>query len=120
MRTGAGWRRRGWLACAGLVFAFAPLAPAFGGQNQAKNVHGRVLDAGTSPLPGAIIYLQDQKTAVVKTLIARADGSYRFAELPADTDYRVWAEYKGKRTKDKQITSFDTKLDVTQDFHIAP
>jgi hypothetical protein len=84
----------------------------------AKSVEGKVLGSGPSPLPGAIVYLQDEKTNVIRTLIATADGGYRFAQLPADTDYQIWAEYKGKKSKVKLVSSFDTKRDVTHDFHI--
>lgn len=98
------------------------LAP-FAGQAQqtSKSVEGKVLSSasGDPPLPGAIVYLQDEKTNVVRTLIATADGGYRFAQLPADTDYQMWAEYKGKKSKVRLISSFDTKRAVTYDFHIS-
>ncbi len=88
-------------------------------QTRAKTIEGKVLDSGTAALPGGIVYLQDQKTNIVKTFIATADGSYRFGQLPADTDYKIWAEYKGQKSKEKLISSFDTKMNVTLDFHIG-
>jgi hypothetical protein len=88
-------------------------------QTKVKSVEGKVLGSGTSPLGGAIVYLQDEKTNVIKTLIATTDGGYRFAQLPADTDYQVWAEYKGKKSKVRLVSSFDTKADVTHNFHIS-
>ena len=87
-------------------------------QSPAKSVEGRVLSASGVAVPGAIIYLQDEKTNIIKTFIATADGSYRFGQLPAGTDYVMWAEYKGEKTKKRAISSFDTKLDVTYDFHL--
>ncbi|WP_124848199.1 carboxypeptidase-like regulatory domain-containing protein [Acidipila sp. EB88] len=101
------------------LFVSAIATPSASAQVQAKVLEGKVLDAGTAPLPGGIVYLQDQKTNVVKTFIATADGSYRFGQLPADTDYKIWAEYKGEKSKAKLISSFDTKMNVTVDFHIA-
>ena len=97
------------------VLAAAPSARA---QAVAKIVEGKVYGSGSTPLPGSIVYLQDQKTNVVKTFIATGDGSYRFGQLPADTDYKIWARYKDKQSKSKVISSFDTKLDVTIDFHV--
>ena len=107
--------------------ALLPVAVAGGGlfaaaataQTAAKTVQGKVLNSGAAPLPGGIVYLQDQKTNVVKTYIATADGSYRFGQLPADTDYKIWAEYQGQKSKEKLISSFDTKLQVTLDFHVG-
>ncbi len=103
---------------AGAVFTTIAAPRAFA-QTQAKVIEGKVFDNGTAPLPGGIVYLQDQKTNVVKTFIATADGSYRFGQLPADTDYKVWAEYKGEKSKPKLISSFDTKMNVTIDFHVG-
>ena len=103
---------------AGAVVAGLLTSPAVA-QTAAKTVQGKVLDSGTTPLPGGIVYLQDQKTNVVKTFIATADGSYRFGQLPADTDYKVWAEYQGQKSKEKLISSFDTKLQVTVNFHVG-
>jgi hypothetical protein len=88
-------------------------------QQVAKTIEGKALNTAAGPLPGTIIYLQDQKTNVIKTLIATADGGYRFGQLPADTDYKLWAEYKGKKSKVRLISSFDTKLDVVYNFHLS-
>ncbi len=131
MDKGQVQRRSGWsrwsdwirrLARSGLTaLALALLCLPFAGQAQqtAKSIEGKVLASGATPLPGAIIYLQDEKTNVVRTLIATQDGGYRFAQLPADTDYQIWAEYKGKKSKVRLVSSFDTRRDVTHDFHIS-
>ena len=116
-------RRQRWLgaALAGLalmVLLFVPAA-AVRAQTLVKSVEGKVLSTDAGPLAGAIIYLQDQKTNVIRTLIATADGGYRFAQLPADTDYKLWAEYKGKKSKERLVSSFDTNRNVTHDFHIS-
>ncbi len=102
------------------VFAVCFLLVSGGSaQQMAKSIEGKVLNSSAAPLPGSIIYLQDEKTNVIRTLIATADGGYRFAQLPADTDYQIWAEYKGKKSKIRLVSSFDTKRDVTYDFHIS-
>ncbi len=98
-----------------IPFVAAPSAHA---QNAAKIIQGKVYDAGSTPVTGAIVYLQDSRTNVIKTFISTSDGSYRFGQLPADTDYKIWAQYKGGKSKSKAISSFDTKLQVTIDFHI--
>ena len=132
VRNGAGWVEQavlllapallapvlaaGSLGIAALLFTAAPTARA---QTAAKIIQGKVLDGGGTPLPGGIVYLQDQKTNVIKTFIATADGSYRFGQLPADTDYKIWAEFKGQKSKEKLISSFDTKMNVTRDFRVG-
>ena len=115
-RQGGGQRWRGLIITAllCLITSFAGYA-----QTVAKSVEGKVLSSSDAPLAGSIVYLQDEKTNVIRTLIATADGSYRFAQLPADTDYQIWAEYKGKKSKVRLVSSFDTKRAVTYDFHIG-
>ena len=108
-----------WFLLGAPLFLSTAASTAVHAQTAAKTIEGKVLDAGTAPLPGSIVYLQDQKTTVVKTVIATADGSYRFVQLPSDTDYLIWAEYKGEKAKDKLVSSFDTKPVVTQNFHIG-
>ena len=101
------------------LLAAAGPAPSAYAQQAAKTIEGHVLDAGATPLPGSVIYLQDQKTNIVKSFIATDNGSYRFGQLPASTDYRIWAEYKGEKSKERLISSFDTKQTVQLDFHIG-
>lgn len=117
-QAGNWWRKmRSRVIAVLLLCLLAPIAGQ--AQQAAKSIEGKVLGSSAGPLAGAIVYLQDEKTNVIRTLIATADGSYRFAQLPADTDYQVWAEYKGKKSKVKLVSSFDTRRDVTYDFHIT-
>ncbi len=97
----------------------ATLAATVHAQTTVRTVEGKALNGSGAPLPGSIVYLQDQKTNIVKTYIATDDGSYRFGQLSTDTDYLLWAKYKGEKSKDKLISSFDTKPVITYDFHIG-
>ena len=123
MKTGS--RRRAlahsvlWLALGAPCVLPLVLAPGALAQTAARTIEGKVLNGAEAPLPGSIIYLQDQKTNIVKTYVATADGGYRFGQLPMDTDYLVWAEYKGQKSKNRLVSSFDTKTVVTQDFRIG-
>jgi hypothetical protein len=66
----------------------------------------------------AVVYLQDQKTLEVRTYITEADGRYRFGQLSSDVDYQLWAEYKGRKSKTKSISSFDSKKQFNFDLKI--
>lgn len=121
-RKMANWTSRAavaWHGCVAALTVCLLLIPAGNAQQMAKSIEGKVLSSSAAPLAGSILYLQDEKTNVIRTLIATADGGYRFAQLPADTDYQIWAEYKGKKSKVRLVSSFDTKRDVTYDFHIS-
>jgi hypothetical protein len=81
-----------------------------------KNLQGKVYD-GKDTVQGAIVYLQNSRNNDVKTFISANDGSYRFAALSADTDYTLWAAYKGKKSPTKEVSSFDSRKQVYIDLH---
>jgi hypothetical protein len=70
---------------------------------------GIVLASDDQPQANAVVYLQNQKTQEVRTYITEADGHYRFGQLSSDADYQLWAEYKGRKSKTRTISSFDSK-----------
>jgi hypothetical protein len=54
----------------------------------------------------------------VRTFITEADGHYRFGQLASDVDYQLWAEYKGRKSKTRAISSFDSKKQFNFDLKI--
>jgi hypothetical protein len=105
------------LAILGLMAVLFPTARAqdeFG----IRNLQGKVLNEHEVPISGAIVYLQNSRNNDVKSFISTNNGSYRFADLSADTDYTVWAAYHGKKSATRQVSSFDTRKQVYIDLHI--
>jgi len=88
------------------LLGFTPHATAQTGQ---KIVEGKVVGSSNQPQPGAIVYLKNTKTEDIKSFISVADGSYRFGQLSPDVDYEIWAEYNGRKSATKTISSFDSK-----------
>ena len=82
-----------------------------------KNLQGKVYDGKDATIQGAIVYLQNSRNNDVKTFISASDGTYRFAALSADTDYTLWAAYKGKKSPTKEVSSFDSRKQVYIDLH---
>lgn len=78
-------------------------------QASSRNLVGYVFDKADKPLPNAIVYIKNTKTLTVRTFIAEGDASYRFHALSPNVDYEVWAEYQGKKSDTKTLSSFDTR-----------
>lgn len=83
-----------------------------------KQLQGRVFNSSDTPLSGAIVYLENSRNNDIKSYITETDGGYHFANLSADTDYTVWAAFKGKKSPVKTISSFDSRKNVFIDLHI--
>ena len=86
--------------------------------NASKTLQGKILSSEETPLSGAIVYLQDNKTNTIRSFISTNDGSYRFGQLATDTDYKVWAQYKNTKSSTRTISSYDSRKLVTIDLHI--
>jgi hypothetical protein len=102
------------LVVVGLLASMAGSAQS----SSVRSVEGKVYGATSEPLGSAVVYLQDSKTNNIKSFISTSDGSYRFGQLLADVDYQVWAEYKGKKSDKKNISSFNSKKQLVIDLHI--
>jgi hypothetical protein len=88
---------------------FVALPSAAIAQTEQRVVQGKVELSSGGMAKGAIVYIKNGKTLEVRTYISTADGSYRFGQLNQDADYTVWAEYQGKKSKERGVSSFDTK-----------
>ncbi len=92
-----------------LPCVFLALPSAATAQTTDRVVQGKVQQANGGMVKGAIVYIKNAKTLEVRTYISTADGSYRFGQLNPDANYTVWAEYQGKKSKERSISSFDSK-----------
>jgi hypothetical protein len=107
-----------YVGCAVVLMLMVWLMPLAGAQDYGlKNLQGKVFDAKDATIQGAIVYLQNSRNNDVKTFISGSDGSYRFAALSADTDYTIWAAFKGKKSPTKEVSSFDSRKQVYLDLH---
>ena len=98
------------LCCLGLPVSLALPAPLLLAQKQAADrvVQGKVVDKADAAVKGATVFLKDGHTLSVKSYVAD-DGSYRFGQLAQNTDYELWAEFNGKKSSVKNLSSFDTR-----------
>src|SRR2546427_1721687 len=83
-----------------------------------KNIHGVVQDLRGKPLTGARVFLKDMKTSVVRTLETDAKGEYKVFALTPTVDYELYAEFKGKASEKKFVSSFLNREDNVLNFQL--
>ena len=76
-----------------------------------RTIEGKVHDHNDQPLKGAIVYLKDSRSLAIKSFISDEGGVFHFGQLSQNTDYELYAEFQGKRSKTRNISSFDSKND---------
>ena len=83
-----------------------------GGQKQSglRTITGTVTD-GHEPLSGAVVQLQNPGNNSIVSYITDASGSYHFQRLDGQTDFNVWAMFRGHRSGVHAISKFDSHMD---------
>jgi hypothetical protein len=74
-----------------------------------RTIDGKVVNKADAVLPGSVVYLKDTRTNAVKTYICDDTGHFHFGQLSQNTDYELWADSNGVKSKSKSISSFDDK-----------
>jgi hypothetical protein len=102
-----------WLAL-GLVWgqianSGAAWASDRNGPEPLRLLTGQVMNQSDAPLPGSIVYVKNTKTLTVRTFIADDKGNYRFPALSPNVDYEVYAEFQGRHSNSKTLSSFDSR-----------
>lgn len=114
-RGSAAMRRAGCAVLAAALLATLAAAQDFG----YRNLQGKVLGPHDEPAAGAVVYLSNSRNNDVRTCITPEDGSYRFADLSDDTDYTVWAAWKGSKSSKRVLSSFDQRKQVYIDLRVS-
>ncbi|HZY62189.1 MAG TPA: carboxypeptidase-like regulatory domain-containing protein [Edaphobacter sp.] len=98
----------------GLTAAFCLVAPQISAYAQSRGpvqrtVQGKVVNGSNAPVKGAVVYLKDDQSLSVMSKITDDKGSYRFGQLSQNSDYELWAESNGKKSKVRTISSFESR-----------
>lgn len=100
-----------WLRAAGLSCVL--LLRGAHGQTELREVTGSVIDEHHEPLSGAIVYLENDETQVVLTYVTDRTGHYVFKRVRGDSDYHVWAAFRGVSTKKRFLSKFNSANEKT-------
>jgi len=84
-----------------------PLARA---QNLGQRVViGTVIDATSTPVPGATVFLKDLKTKLIRSYNADPTGKFRFTQVNMAEDHELWAEKDGHKSPVKTVSEWDAR-----------
>lgn len=84
-----------------------------------RNLLGTVTDHQHEPLKGAVVQVEDEFTLAVVSYITNRDGTYTFRHLNDDTDYRLWVNFRGRKSKVRQLSQFDSHRPKTINFVLS-
>jgi len=96
-----------------VLILFAGMVPLASAQDQQRVADGTVVNKSGAPVAGAVVYLKDSKGLTVRTYLADNQGRFHFGQLAQNSDYEIWADSHGVRSKSKNISSFDSKNEYT-------
>ncbi len=81
-------------------------------------LQGVVRDKNGDPVKGAMVYLKDDKSSNVRSMLADDKGTFRFVQLSRSAEYKVWAQAQEKKTPAKTVSSFETKDEITRNLQL--
>lgn len=87
---------------------------------QLKTVRGVVVDKSENPVSASVVFLKNARTNQVKSYIADSQGNYRFSGLDPNSDYELHAEKDGAKSQTRNVSSFDTRMDIVLNLKLAP
>ena len=72
-------------------------------------VTGSVVDAGSTPVPGATVFLKDLKTKVIRSFTSDPTGRFRFTQVDMAEDHELWADKNGHKSVVKTVSQWDAR-----------
>ena len=85
-----------------------------------RDLKGRVESPSGKAAVGAIVKVKDMKTLQIRSFIVQENGWYQFQGLSTDTDYEVYAEHEGMRSKTKTLSVFNSKPNPVINLTLEP
>lgn len=78
-----------------------------------RTVTGTVTNTDGTPVPGAVVQMKNLKTLEVHSFIAKEKGDFYFSGVSKDVDYEFHAEWNGKSSATRRVSSFDEHTAIT-------
>jgi hypothetical protein len=96
---------------AGLLLGLLSAQPAQAQNIGQRVVTGLVVDANSSIVPGATVFLKDIKSKAIRSYTSDASGKFRFTQVNMAEDHELWAEKAGHKSPVKTVSEWDARKD---------
>jgi hypothetical protein len=74
-------------------------------------VTGIVVDAASTPVVGATVFLKNVKSKSIRSYTTTEGGKFRFVQVDMSLDQDLWAEKDGRKSAVKTISTYDTRAE---------
>jgi len=107
----------------GLALAFVLALGTFGHAQQPsrmytqtlRTISGIVTDDQHEPLRGVVVELEDSANHQIVSYLTTEDGRYSFKRLDSNTDFQLWATFRGHKSTVHSISMFDSHMEKVID-----
>jgi hypothetical protein len=83
-----------------------------------RAVMGAVVDANSTPVAGATVFLRDLKSKNIRSFTSVEHGRFRFAQVNIAEDHELWAEKDGRKSAVKSISPWDARKEIEVDLKL--
>ena len=81
-------------------------------------VTGAVVDANSTPVASATVFLKDLKSKTIRSYSTDVKGRFRFAQVYMAEEHELWAEKDGKKSPVKTVSSWDTRKEFETELRL--
>ena len=106
---------RGFAFLAAICLCYSVCATA---QVMPETLTGQVTDQHHEPLRGAVILLKNENSGLVVSYLTTTTGRYRFQRIDGNSDYKVWATYRGVKSRVRSLSHFGSQKARVSDLTI--
>jgi len=75
-----------------------------------RTISGIVTDDHHEPLHGVVVELENSSSHQIVSYLTAEDGRYSFKRLDSNTDFQVWATFRGHKSTVHSISMFDSHM----------
>lgn len=112
--------RRQGIVLGGLLAGLLLAAPGQAQLDAKRIVRGQVLDQDDKAVATAIVHLKNNSSKDQLSVVTDKEGRYQFNDVDMKSDYEIYAELGGRKSRLRKISLFDTRPIVRINLQLEP